>query len=180
MLYIITPCSRPENLNRIYESIPEQCQWVISHDDSTNPSDYSFNNVMFMNCKNTGMVGTRARNYALDNLPLLDDDHIYFLDDDNIIHPKWYPKISQHLDLDFSIMMWGQYGKNNTIRLPPPTVIEVGAIDTACYLIKWKYNTDVRHRTDTYTHDGIYAIDCAHNGPNISIDDCLCYYNYLR
>ena len=36
MLYIVTPCSRPENLLHIKESIPEECKWIVAYDDNCN------------------------------------------------------------------------------------------------------------------------------------------------
>lgn len=178
MLYIITPCSRPENLELILPSIPKECHWIISHDDKTQPQP--FPNTTFINCKDTGKVGTKARNFVLDNFEFNDDDFIQFHDDDNIIHPKWFPTIQQYLNYEFSIISWGQLNKDGTIRLQPSPKISTGAIDTASYTVSWKYNKNVRHRTDVYEHDGIYAEECAKNGRVLTIYDYLCYYNYLR
>lgn len=178
MIYIITPCSRPENLTLIYDSIPKETHWIICHDKNTSVPHYPNSTIMI--CENTGMVGIKARNYVLDNFPFTDDDYILFHDDDNIIHPLLYSSIVKNLDKNFSIITWGQLNKNKSIRLYPPSLIEVGSIDTASFLVSWKYNKNIRHKIDTYEHDGIYAKECAKNGPVICINDYLCYYNYLR
>ena len=177
MIYIITPCSRPQNLNIISKSIPEECTWIIVHDDKHEMP--TIDNATFFSCDDTGYVGTKARNYALDNLKLEDEDLIYFLDDDNIIHEDWYKKISPLIDNDFSIMTWGQINKDNTARLKPTDKPQAGNIDTASFLIRWKYNKNVRHK-EIYAHDGIYAKICLNNGPILHINEYLCYYNYLR
>lgn len=179
MIYIITPCSRAENLEQISSTIPTECQWVIVYDDKVKILQ-PIKNAWLMKCHDTGMVGIKAQNFALDTLPLNDNDYILYHDDDNIIHHNLYPTISNFLNFDFSIMTWGQLLKNNTVRLPPVNKPEVGKIDTASFLISWKYNKNVRHKIGVYEHDGIYARDCAKNGPTLCINDYLCYYNYLR
>jgi hypothetical protein len=136
-------------------------------------------NATFLVCEDNGVSGTKARNYALDNLDLQDEDLVLFHDDDNIIHPEWYSTISKFINEDFSIITWGQLNKNNTIRLNPTPHPRVNHIDTACFLIKWKYNKDVRHQY-FYHHDGLYSEECSKNGSVLCLDQYLCYYNYLR
>ena len=177
MIYIITPCSRPENLEEISKTIHPLCKWIVVH-DNTKPV-VPINNATFLVCEDTGYVGTKARNYALDNLPLTDDDFILFHDDDNIIHPNWYDTVSKFLKYDFSILTWGQINRNGIIRLLPTESPKIGNIDTASFLIRWKYNKNVRHEL-LYFHDGVYSEACSQNGPVLCISDFLCYYNYLR
>lgn len=177
MIYIITPCSRPENLESISRTIPQECRWIVVHDLKTHIDPPQ--NATLLECEDTGPVGTVARNYALDNLPLTDEDFILFHDDDNLIHHRWYDEISKHLDKDFSIMTWGQIDKNKNIRLLPTPYPCTGNIDTASFLVSWKYNKNVRHEL-VYWHDGLYAQACSKNGPVLCINDYLCYYNYLR
>jgi hypothetical protein len=178
MIYIITACSRPENLETISKTIPLQCNWVVVHDNKVNTP--LLNNAMVLECEDTGMVGIKAQNFALDNLPLTDQDFILLHDDDNIIYPTWYSKVSELINYDFSIMTWGQLNKDGSIRLKPQSQPRVGNIDTASFLISWKYNKHIRHKVDVYEHDGIYAEQCSLNGPLLQINDYLCYYNYLR
>jgi hypothetical protein len=178
MIYIITPCTRPENLETISKNIPEECSWVIVYDDKISMINTSLN-AIFMKCPDTGVVGTKARNYALDHLDIKDEDLILLHDDDNIIHPNWYNSILKYINMDFSIITWGQLYKNNNPRLHPTSYPCVNYIDTASFMIKWKYNKNVRHEY-IYYHDGLYAETCAKNGPVICIDEYLSYYNYLR
>lgn len=177
MIYIVTACSRPENLEIISKTIPKDCKWVIVHDDKTHIPDMK--NAILLQCPDTGIVGTSAQNYALDNLSLLDEDFVLLHDDDNIIHPLWYSNIKPYLDQDFSIMTWGQLLKDGQIRLTPTNIPKVCHIDTASFMIKWSYNKNLRHQT-VYEHDGLYAEECAKNGPVLCINKYLSFYNYLR
>lgn len=178
MLYIITACSRPENLVTMSQSIPKEYSWVIVHDDRV--SIPKIDNAIVLKCEHTGIVGVKAQNFALDNLPLTDDDFVMLLDDDNVIHPEWYSVVSKLLHMDFSIMTWGQLHQNGSIRLEPQPAPQVGNIDTASFLVSWKYNKHVRHVVDLYEHDGVYAQTCAMNGPVLCVKGYLSFYNYLR
>lgn len=178
MLYIVTPCSRPENLETINKTIPCECKWIVS-----SSCDISCNiNATIIKCPEKGLVGTKERNYVLDNFQLKDEDYILFHDDDNIIHEDLYSNIEPLLKSSnlFSIVTWGQLFKNNKIRLDPCKIPKVGKIDTACFMVNWKYNKNVRHVENKYEHDGIYAEECSRNGPILTIDKYLSYYNYLR
>lgn len=177
MLYIITPCSRPEKLADVSKTIPDQTKWIVVKDPTTEVDNIE--NASIITCKDTGMWGTKARNFALDTIPLKDEDNILFHDDDNIIHPNWYREVLPFLDQDFSILTWGQLNKDGSIRLKPSSAPKVSFVDTASYLIKWKYNKHVRHQF-IYTHDGFYAEDCSKNGKIICLNKYICYYNYLR
>lgn len=177
MIYIITPCSRPENLERISKTIPPECTWVVVHDNKIQSP--KIEKAMILKCEDTGIVGVSGQNYALDNLSLCDNDMILLHDDDNIIHPDWYNTVIEYLDKDFSIMTWGQLHKDGSIRLNPSLKPTVNHIDTACFMIKWSYNKNLRHE-HVYHHDGLYAEACAKNGPVVCINKYLSFYNYLR
>lgn len=176
MLHIVTPCSRPENLDIISQSIPAECNWIIVHENDIKLPERD--NTFLLKCDRTGPWGHAGRNFFLDNFNLYDDDWVYFLDDDNIIHPAFYSTVQQFLSTDYAIIHWGQLNKNNEIRLIPDIAID--KIDTACYMIQWKQNKHTRYNDEKYNADGFYAIDCSQNGPVLTLNDSLCYYNYLR
>lgn len=174
MLHIVTPCSRPENLDTISKTIPVECNWVILHEDNIKVPDNGF----LLKCDNTGPWGHAGRNFFLDNFQLNDDDWIYCLDDDNIIHPNFFNTVQEYLTHDYSIIHWGQLDKNSEHRLDP--FIGIDRIDTACYMYKWKYNKNTRYHANKYNADGFFAIDCSSKGPILTVNGYLCYYNYLR
>jgi len=177
MLYLVTPCSRPQNLEIISKTIPDFCKWVVLHEQ--NIIVPKIHNMITIECPKTGFVGAEGRNYFLDNFPLQDDDWIYSLDDDNIIHPDFH-FIKQILHADLSLINWGQLNKDNSIRLVPIDEILLNTIDAACFISKWKYNKHTRYNTEAYNYDGLYAIDCVKNGPKLKLNNYLCYYNYLK
>jgi len=97
MLYIVTPCSRPQNLKRIKQYIPDFATWVVMMDASTNYKEATGASVTHYS-KNTGNMGNPLRNEFLDLYQdqFTKDDWVYYLDDDNILHPnfiKTYPQI---------------------------------------------------------------------------------------
>jgi hypothetical protein len=179
MIYIVTACSRPQNLVHISATIPDDCCWVVVYDDRVKiPDDIS--NANFLKCENTGEWGVRAQNFALDTLDLSDNDFVLLLDDDNIIHPEWYDSIKSLIHKDYSIMVWGQIFKSGQKRIRATNSPKVGNIDTGCFMINWKYNKNIRHIPDLWEHDGEYANRCAKNGPVLTVDKYISYYNYLR
>lgn len=186
MLKIITPCSRPENIKSIYSTIPNESKWIIVHDNNAKLklTEESWikekDNIKLLECPNTGFCGIEARNFALDNEQFDDNDFILFHDDDNIIHKDLFANIKDLLNLNCSIVTWGQINKDNSIRLCPTITPKIRHIDTACFMIKWGINKHVRHLVNEYTHDGIYAEVCSKNGEVFVIDKYLSYYNYLR
>jgi hypothetical protein len=176
MLYITTPCSRPENLEIISKTIPKECYWAVIYDNKINIP--KIENANYFKCEDTGFVGAKGRNYFIDNYPLKDEDWIYSLDDDNIIHPEWYKNIKDLLELDCSIIHWGQLNPDCSIRLIPN--IEINHIDAACFITKWKFNKNTKYNTEKYEYDGIYAIECKNNGPYLTVNKYISYYNYLK
>ncbi len=177
MLYIVTPCSRPQYLEQISKTIPDFAKWIVLHEDHVKIPTIS--NMISVKCPKTGFVGADGRNYFIDHFVLNDEDWIYSLDDDNIIHPDFH-LIKDLLVNDVSMIHWGQLNKDNTVRLEPLNTIILDTIDAACFISKWKYNKLVRYNTTAYNYDGLYAIDCANNGPRIKLNNYLSYYNYLR
>ena len=90
MLTIITPCSRPDNLGMLSKSIKfdKIDKWIIVYDttkDRTYKKSFEGNSkIIEVECNDAGDYGNQQRNYGMS---LVDDGFIYFLDDDNIVHP---------------------------------------------------------------------------------------------
>lgn len=179
MIHILTPCHRPENLDNISKTIPKECNWIIVFDSMVdNPP--VVDGAVCMNSNMTGGFGSHNRNYAFDNFPFEDNDWIFWLDSDNIVHPSWYDRVKEFVDSDDDVCMvtWNQVNRNLDIRLSATTEPMVGGIDSASFMCKWKYVKDIRC-TDSYFHDGEYAVACAERGKVIAIQENLSYYNYL-
>jgi len=183
---IITPCSRPNNLIHIYNSIINQkvpidsIKWWIVFDlvnppfdvikkfPSVNIESYAFEEHNF---------GNAQRNFAIRRIQ---NGWVYFVDDDNIIHPDFLSSIMSITY--FSGIIVNQVHKNGTLRLKASSENTVpGVIDTAQFIIK-KDIVDVEWMTSEYCADGFFInnIYCRNREKFIFIDKPLSYYNFLR
>ena len=101
MLTIITPCSRPDNLGMLSKSIKfdKIDKWIIVYDttkDRTYKKSFEGNSkIIEVECNDAGDYGNQQRNYGMS---LVDDGFIYFLDDDNIVHPSFWILLDKHMD----------------------------------------------------------------------------------
>jgi SAM-dependent methyltransferase len=175
---IITPSYRPTNLLQIKESIDFNCvdEWLIIYDGSKiteNPN-------LFQNQENNkikehvytgeGISGNPQRNYAL-NLIENKDTILYYLDDDNIMHPDIYSLLNI---IDNTKM----YTFNQVDRLLGNN-ISLGAIDTAMILIPYKLCENERWILHEYGADGHYILACYNPNSHIFVNNFLCYYNKI-
>jgi hypothetical protein len=175
MLHIVTPCYNTQNLATIHTTLPKACSWIVCCPDNINAPQLT--NTTLLSCDKTNSV-VDLLNYVLDNFPFDNDDHIVYVNDHNIVHPRLYDSVSPLLNQDFSLIQWGQIHKDGVIRLPPMPYCVPGSLDLSSFLVKYNNNKSVRFNpVDQYY--AYYAIDCCKNGPIIQVNDYLCYYNYL-
>lgn len=175
MLYIVTPCSRPENLQLMSETIPPFAKWFVMVDASVKPDATIREGVIVLSDK-SGSHGNPLRNEFLDMMEGLfsDDDWVYVLDDDNVFHPRLAESVEELMKMDCGMITWAQEG-----RLPATDAPRVGNIDTACYMFKAKAIDGLRFTMD-YVADGIFAEEMSKKCKLVKIDEVMCYYNYLR
>ena len=173
MLYIVTPCSRPENLRRISETIPGHATWVVLFDRTvkgfyTSPSDVSIYSLR------TGSWGHPLRNEFLDlyEESFTDKDWVYMLDDDNLFHPALAPRIQDLMNTSAVMVNWNQGRRLKATTDPAP-----GKVDTASYM--YRPQLGLRY-TEAYDADGVFAQNLTRYGSVDAIDEDLCYYNYLK
>lgn len=175
MLYIVTACFNPRNLPIIRPTIPKDCHWIVCLPNNINAPQLTDTTLLSCNkCEKE----VDLLNYVLDNFPFSDDDHIVYINDHNIIHPRFYDSISPLLNQDFSLLQWGQIHKDGVIRLPPMPYCIPGSLDLSSFLVKYNKNNSVRFKNANQYY-AYYAIDCSKNGPIIQVNDYLSYYNYL-
>jgi hypothetical protein len=177
MIHIITPCSRPENLEYLRESIPAECKWLVMLDYSTRKSNIP-KGINVMRSNFGGAWGAPLRNAAIDYLQISasHNDYVYFLDDDNIIHPDWYQTVK---DCNEDFVNWAQVFRNGEPRLRATESPRVGNIDTASFMVKIGAIGKSRFQM-LYEADGLFAQEVYKKGTTRVINDYLCYYNYLR
>jgi hypothetical protein len=178
MIHIITPCHRPGNLDTIKKSMPEDCNWIIVYDKLMEDHP-DLDGAVILRSGRTGGYGGPNISYALETYPFEDEDWLAFMDSDNIVHPEWLEAVKPHLDKDFAMITWGQFVKNGEKRLYPVTIPQIGNIDNASYMVKWKYAKGLT-RTENYVQDGEYAIEVANRGRVLALNKYIAYYNYIE
>jgi glycosyltransferase involved in cell wall biosynthesis len=173
---LITPCSRPENIKSLesllnFEYIHE---WIIVYDGSKVSS--------FEKCENpkikqyiftleNSIKGTAQRNFGID---LVSSGYVYFLDDDNRLHPNFY----NFLDTiePGNIYTFDQ----EKIRLG--NVIRAYCIDTAQYLVDFSLPGVKNVKWEnSLIHDGVYIekVYSLHPTRWVYINRDLCYHNFI-
>jgi glycosyltransferase involved in cell wall biosynthesis len=184
---IITPCIRPDNLIKIKESINFKYvnEWIIVYDGnhiSTIPDTIEKNSkIKEYIYKGEGISGNPQRNFALELIETF-DTYLYFLDDDNIIHPELYGLLDR---IENGKMYSFDQSRPKNVY-PYKTLlrgdnIEIFHIDTAMFLIDFNLCKDIRWIPDKYNADGHYIKECyeANKDNWIYVNKTMSYYNKL-
>ena len=181
-LTLITPSYRVNNLLEIKKSINFEYieEWIIVYDGSkiiNNPHlfENQENNKIkeyIYKCEDGGISGNPQRNYALSKITN-PNALMYYLDDDNIIHPNFY-KLLNIIDNNkiYTFNQCNRIKGNN---------VNVGNIDTAMVILPYNLCKNVRWVLNKYESDGIYIKECYDKNKNqhIYVDNDLCYYNKI-
>jgi len=183
MIYIITSSVRVKNLPTIAETIPSTCKWIVIIDrKAPYIPRLDMKNSIVIDAETKGFKNSKGRNFILDNWHFNDNDWIYALDDDNIIHPDWFFHIDELVDNipdNFSMINWGIVDRyNNVVGEPGNTEPNKGNQDTASYMFKWQYAKNIRYIND-YASDGQLAYDLSQVGDIYHINEYLGYFNYI-
>ena len=104
-------------------------------------------------------------------------DWIYFLDDDNILHPN-FNDLLEFMDKDKDVIFFSQIFANQQIRLMPIT-IDIGGVDTAMFIVKKSVMDNHKWQEDAYTADGILAKELSEYNCQY-IYTPYCFYNYQQ
>lgn len=208
-VFIITPLSRPENFFKLLDSIRNDAKpyvnayWVIVADfeeDFTDrmpePDAEKFKNeilpyliynkisISLVPSEHLGISGNPQRNHGLDLISGSADSYVYFLDDDNLIHPQLFKVISEYFTKEpGKAFVVNQVFKNGKRRLQAsPNNIRVGGIDTAQVVLPVKLIGNTRWQNHNYCADGEFIGEIYRNNPDkflfLNLD--ISYYNYLR
>ena len=180
---IITPSCRPANLSAISASLPWDLidKWYIVYDGArvpTNPRQFSANPkvVEAVHKKKGSTAGNAQRNYALDSMAAsgATNTFLYFLDDDNLIHPALIRLLRSFACED----MLYSFNQHKRAR---GTQLKRLKIDTAMVLFDAAKVGHLRWRLAPYIADGLYIETCAAMCKKdwIYIDNDLCSYNVL-
>lgn len=179
-LTLITPSYRLNNLLQIKNSIDFNYidEWIIVYDGSKileNPNlfeNQENNKIKEYLCNDEGISGNPQRNYAISKITN-SDTLLYYLDDDNILHPNIY-KLLNIID-NTKLYTFNQFNrlKGNNVN--------VGYIDSAMAIIPYTLCKNERWITNKYDADGYYIKGCYENkrSVHVFVDNDLCYYNRI-
>ena len=198
MLTFITPCSRQDNLPAIVNSInfDKIHKWIIVYDTSEekryNKLYENHTQIMEVECniKPISGKGQPQRNYGMS---LVDDGYIYFLDDDNIIHPQFWSIVDLldnekfftfdqiRKDINGGIL-FDQIRKDIKEGILYGNKIIVRLIDTAMFIVHKKHIGNIKWLEDRFCSDGFFICDIYNNNKesHVYINSIGCYYNYLQ
>jgi hypothetical protein len=178
-LNIVTPCSRPENLHKISQSIniPKQnYRWLVIFDSDELPDKSLIPN----NCETylfkdiNSIAGHSQRNFAIN---LIDYGHIYSNDDDTILHPNLWESI-KNLNNDF--ISFKQNDKLGNLRLEGDKIM-VNHIDSHNFIFSKNICEEIKFDKASYAADGIFAEECYNRAKTpIHLPIVLSIYNSLR
>jgi hypothetical protein len=177
-LNIITPCSRPQNLDVISKSINiprDSYRWIVVFDLPEVPENIPDNCEAYAIKDIKSTSGNAQRNFALD---LVTNGHIYFNDDDTIMQPNLWDEIKNEDGVDF--ISFKQVNKDGSLRLEGIN-ISVGTIDSHNFVVSAKCAGDSRWVLNRYDADGVFARECFEKAKNILyISEVLSVYNSLK
>lgn len=198
-LYIITPCSRPEYLPAIRASFPDGYQWtwiivytakpdrrmfVGKHDENvfefwpgikqSNPQEGE-----------PSTFGNLERNYGISMVPN-PSGFLYFLDDDNVVHPDFWTAIYPYLceggsvhEVQPDFITFDQLRGPNWLFPGPRAALF--QIDTAMFVTRRSLVGNSRWHMTRYNADGLFAMDMAAKSSHHLYIECTCsYYNFLK
>jgi len=184
LVSIITPCSRPDNLEKLHASMNFDLvsTWYIVYDtskDRTYEHRYTGNpKIVELDHDVVGMCGHPQINFALKHITA--DGFVYFLDDDNIMHPDFWTTLPT-LDPEF-IYTWNQLRRVKPVRVLLGNDVRPNKIDTAQFIVPRKYIGDIEWIPNKRGGDGKFISDIKAVWPDVFkyIGKNLCYFNYLR
>jgi len=185
----ITPLTRPHNIKLVYKSIINSVtkdmkwEWIVVEDGNSllDNDECLYTKYISYSSADKGLSGNPQRNIALDHVGC--DSYVYFLDDDNIIHPNLFRRATKILENSNKALIFSQAFENGFIRLVPrPDMIVPCHIDTAQFLVPRDLIGDLKWEDWNYCADGVFfsTLYNQHKERFIITKETLCYYNYLR
>lgn len=208
MIHIVTPVTRPQNIERILLSIlcsnataKMPWQWWLIVDMAIPLNDLvsrltntylpgSRTSISLFHLHTSGVSGNPQRDCALNQI---EDGYVCFIDDDNIVHPWYFDGISHFIEMDYQAMVYGQCFKDGRVRHsgsleqrnPHNTSghAYLGILDSAQFTLSRKLIGDIGWPKESYQADGIFISEVLSKvdpAKEVGIEACLSYYNLLR
>jgi len=179
MITIITPCSRPENLDALSKSIMQlnyPFTWIICYDLRVVKEFNPVYGATYQIGIEGGVYGNLQRNKAIDYI-VNPYEWIYCLDDDNTMHPDFAYLFKQYSlrNPDLDIVTFDQQ-LSDSVRLGSD--IREGFIDQAQFMVRKRI---IEPYEQTYSADGILIEKLYKKYPERTLyyNEVLSYYNRL-
>ena len=182
-LSIIIPFSRKIiNLDEIVNSFSKITNAnleviIVTSDDRKDEVQFWLPKNLNISVYSTDKPTVAGHSYRNIGIPKATGEWIYFLDDDNILHPN-FSDLLEYMDRDKDVIFFSQIFANQKIRLMPVT-IDVGGIDTAMFLVKKSVMDNHKWDEGAYTADGILAKELSNYNCQY-IYTPYCFYNYQQ
>jgi hypothetical protein len=177
---IITPCCRPEHLPKIYESLNFEYihKWIIVY-DSSKGREYErryaeHKNIIEADYHHLGISGNDQRNFGLN---FVSKGFVYFLDDDNIVHPDFW-KVLPTLNEKY-MYSWDQEKPDGSLATGGIPV--ANGTDTAMCIVPYSLMKGITWVPHLRCADGLFLSSIYEQSPDyhVYIPRVLCYYNKL-
>lgn len=195
-LAIITPCSRKEHLQEIYEEAEKQSHqskrliwWFLLLDEEFFTAEdqlayetqfqnsYNYWTVIHRPRKPFGTIlGIHMKNFVLAKYGTV-GVWWYVLDDDNQLYPGFLQRMSALISFGTSKAYSFDQKTADGIRVG--NRIEVNHIDQAQYLVHSSVADSIRYQ-NAFICDGTFIEDVAKQTAVEYIPETLCYYNFFR
>ena len=184
-LTIITPCSRPDNLPYARASIEAgwpwfDIDWRVVFDTSTCTPVFVDGAIIAGLSVAGSRFGNAQRNYALDRT---DGGWVYFLDDDNLMHPGFFAKLHEVIknNPDLQAFAFAQ-DLGVAARKVAPEFMHMGMIDMGQVCIQRDLIGDIRFQLHPYEADGYFIEDVYRAKPGAwgFVNEVVTFYNGLR
>lgn len=187
MITIITRCTRVENILQVKKSIPIKYKWIILFDInkiiSIDPQilfNLSDENIEFFFLK--GDKNFWGMDMINEILPKVKTRWIYFLDDDNVLHPDFidekYLKTSKKV-IAFDQFINGKDFSKLEYRIASPENMKVSKVDFSQVIFD---KSIIGTFNFNYVSDGEKIQSLFEENPKsfLFINKTLCYYNFLK
>lgn len=161
---------------------PESYHWWIVLDGVTLPDRIQRKlppNAHVLSHRNPKSIsGNAQRNYALDHIDSEDHSYVYFLDDDTLMHPHFYPKLLETCPHELFHFSMTTDGGSLYVQ---GSEFDVGKMDSGCVLYHRKLIGKTRWVLSDYAADVKFARTCARKAKSrLFLNAPLAVYNSLR
>ena len=184
MITFITPCSRPAYLPTIRANITSQFEdftWIIVYDSDTVPNTFEDERILqYAITSKVSVSGNAQRNFGLDIVrDQFTDSYVYFLDDDNILHPS-FRSVYDNITHEVTAFSSEKRDGSRFMTVESKNAFQSQSIDTANVILSARIAIRYNWILSLYGADGYYFANFRDNPSIAFVPGVHAYYNYLR